>query len=99
MYTQFISYNHRTPESTIYFKPLLHFGEYIIFSQGYQVNSPDTRFTRTEVNIEITDINDNRPSMSRDVYTAHVQEHLANGSVVLTVTATDLDEVRSRRGL
>ena len=63
--------------------------------QGYQVNAPATRFAVTEVTVTILDVNDNVPTMSRAIYTAHVQEHLAAGTRILALSASDLDEVRA----
>ncbi|XP_039587551.1 protocadherin beta-15-like [Passer montanus] len=45
----------------------------------------------TQVTIVILDINDNAPIFSQEVYTGQVLENLPEGSVVLTVLATDPD--------
>lgn len=42
--------------------------------------------------VEVLDVNDHVPQFSRLVYRAQVLENSANGSLVATVTATDLDE-------
>nr|XP_002734103.1 PREDICTED: cadherin-23-like [Saccoglossus kowalevskii] len=47
--------------------------------------------TNTTVIIHITDINDNIPVFSQEVYTNSVQEDLSIGSYVLSVTANDAD--------
>ncbi|XP_041282155.1 protocadherin beta-16-like, partial [Onychostruthus taczanowskii] len=45
----------------------------------------------TEVKIVILDVNDNAPIFSQEVYTKQVLENMPEGSVVLTVLATDPD--------
>ncbi|XP_056139276.1 protocadherin Fat 3a isoform X1 [Lampris incognitus] len=45
----------------------------------------------TTVNINVTDVNDNAPMFSRDVYTAVVSEDAAIGESVVKLTAEDLD--------
>ncbi|XP_028818497.1 protocadherin Fat 3a isoform X3 [Denticeps clupeoides] len=47
----------------------------------------------TMVNINLTDINDNAPIFSRDVYCASVDEDAAIGEVVIKVTAEDMDSL------
>ncbi|XP_061044251.1 protocadherin beta-1 [Eubalaena glacialis] len=44
------------------------------------------------IRVEVLDVNDHVPQFSRLVYHAQVPENSANGSLVATVTATDLDE-------
>ncbi|XP_061279705.1 protocadherin beta-1 isoform X1 [Bos javanicus] len=44
------------------------------------------------IRVEVLDVNDHVPQFSRLVYRAQVPENSANGSLVATVTATDLDE-------
>ncbi|XP_064244030.1 protocadherin beta-15-like [Passer domesticus] len=45
----------------------------------------------TQVTIVILDVNDNAPIFSQEVYTGQVLENMPEGSVVLTVLATDPD--------
>ncbi|CAN8189751.1 unnamed protein product [Coccothraustes coccothraustes] len=45
----------------------------------------------TVVNIFVLDVNDNAPIFTEEVYNGKVQENLPEGSVVLTVLATDPD--------
>jgi len=45
-----------------------------------------------EVQIRITDMNDNVPFFSDRIYTARVPENTDAGTVVITVTAEDKDE-------
>ncbi|XP_028816305.1 cadherin-related family member 2 isoform X2 [Denticeps clupeoides] len=43
------------------------------------------------VTITINDINDNRPTFENDTYTEMVKEHSPVGTLIATITATDLD--------
>lgn len=43
------------------------------------------------VNVRITDVNDNAPMLSSTIYNVSVKEDIAVGSVILTLSATDLD--------
>ena len=45
-----------------------------------------------EIQIRVTDMNDNAPFFSERVYTARVPENTDIGTIVMTVTANDLDE-------
>ena len=45
-----------------------------------------------EVQIRITDMNDNTPFFAERVYTARVPENSDSGAVIITVTAKDMDE-------
>ena len=49
-----------------------------------------------EIQIRVTDMNDNAPFFTERVYTARVPENTDIGTIVMTVTAQDLDEGRSR---
>ncbi|XP_053847385.1 protocadherin beta-15-like [Vidua macroura] len=50
-----------------------------------------SRSGATQVNIVILDANDNAPSFTKEVYIGKVLENMPEGSVVLTVLATDQD--------
>ncbi|NWQ72596.1 PCDGH protein, partial [Neopipo cinnamomea] len=50
-----------------------------------------TRSGTVQVHINVTDLNDNRPVFSRNIYEARVAENLPAGSLVLRVRATDAD--------
>ena len=47
--------------------------------------------SRTVVQINVTDDNDNTPKFSQESYTASIQENAQSGTVVKTVVATDSD--------
>jgi len=49
-----------------------------------------------EIQIRVTDMNDNAPFFSERLYTARVPENTDVGTIVMTVTAEDLDEGESR---
>jgi len=49
-----------------------------------------------EVQIRVTDMNDNVPYFKDRIYTARVPENTDAGTVVITVTAEDKDEGKSR---
>ncbi|KAL3880639.1 hypothetical protein ACJMK2_032863 [Sinanodonta woodiana] len=44
------------------------------------------------INVTVTDVNDNSPQFTAATYNVSVNENVQNGSVILTVVATDLDE-------
>ncbi|XP_062916281.1 desmocollin-1-like [Mobula hypostoma] len=56
---------------------------------GYARNSPELYLDLT---IKILDVNDNVPKFTQEVFQAEVPECSANGTSVLNLTATDLDE-------
>ena len=45
-----------------------------------------------EIQVRVTDMNDNAPYFTERVYTARVPENTDVGTIVMTVTADDLDE-------
>ncbi|KAK3596464.1 hypothetical protein CHS0354_000933 [Potamilus streckersoni] len=47
---------------------------------------------RLIINVTVTDVNDNSPQFTSPMYNVSVNENVENGSVILTVAATDLDE-------
>ncbi|XP_069943885.1 protein dachsous-like [Cherax quadricarinatus] len=51
------------------------------------------------VRIQVTDVNDNAPKFSREVYTAHVSEDASRGYPVTRVSASDMDESRHNRNI
>uniref|UniRef100_A0A672IDN9 FAT atypical cadherin 1a n=1 Tax=Salarias fasciatus TaxID=181472 RepID=A0A672IDN9_SALFA len=64
--------------------------EYYITIEATDGGSPPLSDMAT-VNINLTDVNDNRPVFSQDVYTAVVSEDAELGKTVLAVVAEDLD--------
>ncbi|TWW58827.1 protocadherin Fat 1a isoform X4 [Takifugu flavidus] len=64
--------------------------EYYITIEATDGGSPPLSDMAT-VNINLTDVNDNRPVFSQDVYTAVVSEDTELGRTVATVNAEDLD--------
>lgn len=73
--------------------------EYYITVEATDGGSPPLSDMAT-VNINLTDVNDNRPAFSQDVYTAVVSEDAELGKAVITVSGLDpmLDEAFVRRG-
>lgn len=59
--------------------------EYYITVEATDGGSPPLSDMAT-VNINLTDVNDNRPAFSQDVYTAVVSEDAELGKVVITVS-------------
>ncbi|XP_047493063.1 protein dachsous-like [Penaeus chinensis] len=51
------------------------------------------------VRIQVTDVNDNAPKFSREVYTANVSENAPRGHIVTRVSASDMDESRLNRNI
>ncbi|XP_058496668.1 protocadherin Fat 1a isoform X5 [Solea solea] len=64
--------------------------EYYITLEATDGGSPPLSDMAT-VNINLTDVNDNRPVFSQDVYTAVVSEDTELGKTVMAVMAEDLD--------
>lgn len=64
--------------------------EYYITVEATDGGSPPLSDMAT-VNINLTDVNDNRPAFSQDVYTAVVSEDAELGKAVITVIAEDID--------
>ncbi|XP_056266099.1 protocadherin Fat 1a isoform X2 [Pseudoliparis swirei] len=64
--------------------------EYYITVEATDGGSPPLSDMAT-VNINLTDVNDNRPVFSQDVYTAVVSEDAELGKTVMAVVAEDLD--------
>nr|XP_040041664.1 protocadherin Fat 1a isoform X1 [Gasterosteus aculeatus aculeatus]XP_040041665.1 protocadherin Fat 1a isoform X1 [Gasterosteus aculeatus aculeatus] len=64
--------------------------EYYITVEATDGGSPPLSDMAT-VNINLTDVNDNRPVFSQDVYTAVVGEDAELGKTVMAVVAEDLD--------
>nr|XP_020476445.1 protocadherin Fat 1 isoform X3 [Monopterus albus] len=64
--------------------------EYYITVEATDGGSPPLSDMAT-VNINLTDVNDNRPVFSQDVYTAVVSEDAELGKTVMAVMAEDLD--------
>lgn len=58
--------------------------EYYITVEATDGGSPPLSDMAT-VNINLTDVNDNRPAFSQDVYTAVVSEDAELGKIVMTV--------------
>ncbi|XP_023390680.1 protocadherin gamma-B5-like, partial [Pteropus vampyrus] len=46
----------------------------------------------TELRVQVTDANDNRPIFNQDIYRVSLRENVPLGTTVLQVSATDLDE-------
>lgn len=73
--------------------------EYYITVEATDGGSPPLSDMAT-VNINLTDVNDNRPAFSQDVYTAVVSEDAELGKAVITVSdfSVALDEAFVRCG-
>nr|XP_015800923.2 protocadherin alpha-8 [Nothobranchius furzeri] len=50
------------------------------------------RSANLNITVKVLDINDNRPTFSKDIYSVTLQENAAVNAIVLNVQATDLDE-------
>ncbi|XP_050427900.1 cadherin-89D [Adelges cooleyi] len=64
---------------------------FLLKIQAMDMNNPSKR-TFAEVEIEVTDVNDNQPKFEVDAYNVSVPENIPNGYNVLRVVATDLDQ-------
>nr|XP_006001093.1 PREDICTED: protocadherin Fat 1 isoform X1 [Latimeria chalumnae]XP_014346958.1 PREDICTED: protocadherin Fat 1 isoform X1 [Latimeria chalumnae] len=64
--------------------------EYYLTVEARDGGTPSLTDVAT-VNINVTDINDNTPAFSRDVYTAVISEDATLGQPVITVMAEDVD--------
>ena len=67
--------------------------EYFLTIQALDGGSPPLSNHAT-VNISIMDVNDNKPIFTQLSYTAAITENSPVGSSIVTLTATDLDQVR-----
>ena len=65
----------------------------IVFIQGGQ----PSLVSYAQVIVNVTDTNDNPPIFSPGSYAAEIEENMKIGSSILTVTATDADEVEVLR--
>lgn len=65
--------------------------EYYITVEATDGGSPPLSDMAT-VNINLTDVNDNRPAFSQDVYTAVISEDAELGKAVITVSHFAPDE-------
>ena len=65
----------------------------IVFIQGGQ----PSLVSYAQVIVDVTDTNDNPPIFSPASYAAEIEENMKIGSSILTVTATDADEVEVLR--
>ncbi|OPJ78907.1 hypothetical protein AV530_009186 [Patagioenas fasciata monilis] len=50
------------------------------------------RSGNTQIRIVVLDVNDNSPVFLQELYVAHILENAPEGSIILSVVATDLDE-------
>ena len=62
-----------------------------VIVQATEMNS--SKHNSTDVQITILDVNDNYPIFDRQEYNISINETTPLGSSILTVTATDSDEV------
>ena len=67
--------------------------EYFLTIQALDGGTPPLSNHAT-VNISIMDVNDNKPIFTQLSYTAAITENSPVGSSIVTLTATDLDQVR-----
>ncbi|KAH9505280.1 hypothetical protein Btru_059134 [Bulinus truncatus] len=67
-------------------------GKYSINVRAYQLDKPEFRYAVAILVLTVTDINNNKPVLSSNSYTADVSELSPLGTTVLTVSASDLDE-------
>ena len=65
----------------------------IVFTQGGQ----PSLVSYAQVIVNVADTNDNPPIFSPASYAAEIEENMKIGSSILTVTATDADEVEVLR--
>ena len=64
-----------------------------IFQFEVVYSTPDGATGRAEVDIQLTDINDNAPQFSEDEFTVLLFEQTPGGTPFFNVTATDIDQV------
>ena len=53
----------------------------------------------SEVNIEVTDVNDNKPEFSQSVFTASMPEDTPSGAIAIKIHATDADGLPANKKL
>ncbi|XP_050532304.1 cadherin-89D isoform X2 [Daktulosphaira vitifoliae] len=64
---------------------------FLLKIQAVDINNPSKK-AYAEVEIEVTDVNDNQPKFELDAYNVSLYEHVPNGYNVIRVVATDLDQ-------
>ncbi|XP_069619751.1 protocadherin gamma-C5-like isoform X10 [Ranitomeya imitator] len=65
--------------------------QYTIELTASDLGSPPL-YSKTSVTIEVSDINDNAPVFTQSTYNAFIKENSDPGTLLCTVSATDLDE-------
>ena len=80
------------PNGSLYLSAPLDFEQQRSYIVNITASNPDgLQATSIIVAITVFDVNDNPPVFSQEVYTASVVEHALEGTVVMSVRATDAD--------
>ena len=73
--------------------------KYILSVKAYNVLTPTTRSNTLTLTILLADVNDNSPKFILNLYEANVDENEVVGTLIVTVSATDLDGLSSNNQL
>ena len=65
---------------------------YNLTIEARDMGTPMSLATNVTVQITVTDVNDNAPEFSQEVFQVEVSEEMLTGSVVVQITAVDIDE-------
>ena len=55
--------------------------------------------SETVIEVEVLDVNDNAPHFLESTYQASIREHSVMGTIVTQISASDLDEGKSRNNI
>ena len=64
---------------------------YNLTIEARDMGTPMSLATNVTVQITVTDVNDNAPEFSQEVFQVEVSEEMLTGSVVVQITAVDID--------
>lgn len=84
---------HTCYQGEIFHDVLFHWKERIILYLQVEERYDSLMTATSSLTINVIDINDSPPELSRPLYRLSVSEHSSEGSVLLQVTATDTDLV------
>ncbi|XP_052816355.1 protocadherin Fat 4-like [Mya arenaria] len=64
---------------------------FTLFIKAYQTDKPTEKVNFTTVHINVVDVDDHLPKMSKDIYNVSIMENSQPGTIVAVLSATDPD--------